>query len=187
MKDAIVRVSSSAQSRLMTALPNSNPDQSRETPFPYTTLFRSLCRVDKIPVRWPRQRSWITAHFEKWWAICRPPPKCRAARQCAAPFRGDGAHRWALFGRIHGGGDNRRTAREYAAFFGTPRGVPILPNHARGCLPPATDNARLAPKLAAGIARGKSRSRSTSGPAGLTLQAHALLNALDITTTKPPR
>src|ERR1019366_8382393 len=115
-----------------------------------------LCRVDKIPVRWPRQRSWITAHFEKWWAICRPPPKCRAARQCAAPFRGDGAHRWALFGRIHGGGDNRRTAREYAAFFGTPRGVPILPNHARGCLPPATDNARLAPELAAGIARGKS-------------------------------
>src|ERR1022692_1044350 len=33
MKDAIVRVPSSAQSLLMTALPNSNPDQSRETPF----------------------------------------------------------------------------------------------------------------------------------------------------------
>src|ERR1039458_5986097 len=32
MKDAIVRVPSSAQSRLMTALPNSNPDQSCETP-----------------------------------------------------------------------------------------------------------------------------------------------------------
>ena len=24
------------------------------------------------------------------------------------------AHRWALFGRIHAGGDGRRTAREYA-------------------------------------------------------------------------
>ena len=111
MKDAIVRVSSSAQSRLMTALPNSNPDQSRETPFPENGQQTPLCRVDKIPVRWPRQRSWITAHFEKWWAICRPPPKCRVARRCAAPDRGRGARRWALSGRIHAGGDGRRTAR----------------------------------------------------------------------------
>ncbi len=28
--------------------------------------------------------------------------------------RGGGAHRWALFARIHAGGDGRRTAREYA-------------------------------------------------------------------------
>jgi hypothetical protein len=72
-----------------------------------------------IPVRWPRQRSWITAHFEKWWAICRPPPNCRAARRCAAPFHGGAAHRWALVVRIHAGGDGRRSARECA----TPVGV----------------------------------------------------------------
>src|ERR1035441_3205223 len=118
MKDAIVRVPSSAQSRLMTALPNSNPDQSRETPFHENGQQTPLCRVDKIPVRWPRQRSWITAHFEKWWAICRPPPKCRVARLCAASVRGGGAHRWARLRRIHAAGDGRRTAREYAGAVG---------------------------------------------------------------------
>ena len=34
------------------------------------------------------------------------------AVRCAV--RSGGAHRWALVGRIHGGGDGRRTAHEYA-------------------------------------------------------------------------
>src|ERR1019366_8827517 len=50
---------------------------------------------------------------------CAPAPSSRrAARLRPAPFRGGGAHRWALFGRIHGGGDGRRTAREYAGAVG---------------------------------------------------------------------
>jgi len=39
-----------------------------------------------------------------------PRPHRRAARPCAAPVRGGAALRWALFGRIHVGGDGRRTA-----------------------------------------------------------------------------
>ena len=43
---------------------------------------------------------------------CAPAPSSRrAARLRPAPFRGGGAHRWALFGRIHAGGDGRRAAR----------------------------------------------------------------------------
>ena len=147
MKDAIVRVSSSAQSRLMTALPNSNPDQSRETPFPENGQQTPLCRVDKIPVRWPRQRSWITAHFEKWWAICRPPPKCRAARPCAAPVRGGSAQRWALFGRIHAEGDGRRTARESARAVGS--ACDTIRMLATSATVATTDHGRRAPERAA--------------------------------------
>jgi len=40
------------------------------------------------------------------------------ARPRPAPVRGGGAHRWALFGRIHAGGDGRRTARAYAGAVG---------------------------------------------------------------------
>jgi len=36
-------------------------------------------------------------------------PRCSAVRCTGARWR----HRWALFGRIHAGGDARRTAREY--------------------------------------------------------------------------
>ena len=158
MKDAIVRVPSSAQSRLMTALPNSNPDQSRETPFPENGQQTPLCRVDKIPVRWPRQRSWITAHFEKWWAICRPPPKCRAARPCAAPVRGGSAQRWALFGRIHAEGDGRRTARESARAVGS--ACDTIRMLATSATVAATDHGRRAPERAAGIANGPPASRA---------------------------
>ena len=35
----------------------------------------------------------------------------RAARPGATPVRGGGSRRWALFGRIHTGGDGRHTAR----------------------------------------------------------------------------
>src|ERR1039458_6965546 len=42
----------------------------------------------------------------------------QVSRLCAAPVRGGGAHRWALFGRIHAGGDGRRTAREYGGAVG---------------------------------------------------------------------
>ena len=34
----------------------------------------------------------------------------RSAQPCAAPVRGGSAQRWALFGRVHAGGDGRRTA-----------------------------------------------------------------------------
>jgi hypothetical protein len=44
-------------------------------------------------------------------------PCCSAA--CSAPVRGSGAHRWALFGRIHAGGDGCRTARECVCAFAT--------------------------------------------------------------------
>src|ERR1035441_6389166 len=41
---------------------------------------------------------------------CAPAPSSRrAARLRPAPFRGGGASRWALFGRIHAGGDGCRT------------------------------------------------------------------------------
>src|ERR1022692_2925065 len=42
----------------------------------------------------------------------------RSAQPCAAPVRGGSAQRWALFGRIHAGGDRRRTARECAGAVG---------------------------------------------------------------------
>jgi hypothetical protein len=41
-----------------------------------------------------------------------------SAQPCAAPVRGGSAQRWALFGRIHAGGDRRRTARECAGAVG---------------------------------------------------------------------
>jgi len=46
------------------------------------------------------------------------PSSRRAPRLCAAPVRGGGAHLWALVGRIHAGGDGRRTTREYASRVG---------------------------------------------------------------------
>ena len=45
----------------------------------------------------------------------RPRRHRRAARLRAAWVRGGGAHRWALFRRIHDGGDGRRAAREQVA------------------------------------------------------------------------
>jgi len=42
-------------------------------------------------------------------AAARPRHHRRAARLRPAPFRGAGGRRWALFGRIHAGGDGRRT------------------------------------------------------------------------------
>jgi len=43
---------------------------------------------------------------------------CSAVRCAGARF----AHRWALFGRIHAGGDGRRTARDYAGAVGAVTG-----------------------------------------------------------------
>ena len=46
------------------------------------------------------------------------PSSRRAARRCATPVHDGGARRWAPFGRIHAGGDGRRTARECAGAVG---------------------------------------------------------------------
>ena len=62
----------------------------------------------------------------------------RAARRCATPVRGGGARRWALFGRIHAGGDGRRTAREViiaaaqATEFNSSRLAPARPTAGAG-------------------------------------------------------
>jgi hypothetical protein len=86
----------------------------------------------------------------------RPRHPRRAARLCATPVRGGAAHRWARFRRIHAGGDGRRWAREYAGAVGM---VPATPSAHR---PSASwrsrrgTTRRLAPELAAGIAREKS-------------------------------
>jgi hypothetical protein len=58
----------------------------------------------------PRERAGHHDHP----GAARPRDPRRAARLCATPVRGGGARRWALFRRIHAGGDGRRTAREYA-------------------------------------------------------------------------
>jgi len=93
---------------------------------------------------------------------------------CAlAPVRGGRAHRWTLFGRIHAGGDGRRTACEYDT-----------PEPSARWRSPATDNGLLAPEPAADIQRVKS-AKSIGVRAGNWLslkQAQTLLNAPDITT-----
>src|ERR1022692_989079 len=72
----------------------------------------------------------------------------RSAQPCAAPVRGSSAQRWALFGRIHAGGDRRRTARECAGAVGV---VPAISDvlwyvgHPPALAVAATDNGRLAP------------------------------------------
>ena len=50
-----------------------------------------------------------------------PSAPCRPAAPCALP-RWRRAHRWAPFGRIHGGGDGRRTARGYVGAVGVATG-----------------------------------------------------------------
>src|ERR1022692_4341231 len=60
----------------------------------------------------PHRRSWKVA-VRHWARLARPRHHRRAPRRCPVrPQRG--AHRWALFGRIHAGGDGRHTARAYA-------------------------------------------------------------------------
>src|ERR1017187_5586802 len=88
----------------------------RSTLFPYTTLFRShrggagrFQRVTELSIRPGTSGSvGVTTTKEP-----RPRHHRRAARRCVAPVRGGGAYRRALFGRIHAGGDGRRTIREY--------------------------------------------------------------------------
>src|ERR1017187_3524559 len=68
--------------------------------------------------------GWRRAPRTRWTSrppkgVARPRHHRRAARLRPAPFRGGGARRWAPFGRIHAGGDGRRSARECA----TPVGV----------------------------------------------------------------
>src|ERR1017187_763588 len=75
----------------------------------------------------PHRRSCKVA-VRHWARLTRPRHHRRAARLRAAPARGGGAQRRALCGRIHAGGDGRRTAREYG---GRVRVVPATPSAMR--------------------------------------------------------
>jgi hypothetical protein len=106
----------------------------------------------------------------------RPRHHRRAARLCATPVRAGGGHRWALVGRIHAGGDGRRTAREYAGAVGM---VPVISDR----LPraPCGFSARR------GVAGGAGRPSPSTRATRLKADRRALKAALSGCATAPSR